>query len=86
MESASTRIRTLYDKMKNFYRFRSESLPEGDGRNITAVELKDMEDIVRKVLLKYLDFCKIAIATIASITWEEIKENKIGCRRIPSHR
>lgn len=77
LESDPIRIRTLYDKMKNFYRFRSESLHEGDGRNITAVELKDMEEIVRKVLLKYLDFCKIAIATNASITWEEIKENKI---------
>jgi len=78
LESDPTKIRLLYDKMKNFYRYRSESLHEGDGRNITATELKEMEDIVRKVLNKYLDFCKAFITNNAPITWEAIKENKIN--------
>ncbi len=77
LESDPIEIRALYDKMKNFYRYRSESLHEGDGRNITAAELKGMEDIVRKVLLMYLEFCKTAITINASITWEVLKENII---------
>lgn len=78
LESDPTKIRALYDKIKNFYRYRSESLHDGDGRNITVAELKEMEEIVRKVLTKYLDFSKIAIINNASITWEVIKENKIN--------
>jgi len=77
LENDPIKIQALYDKVKNFYRYRSESLHEGDGRNITAAELKEMEEIVRKVLLKYLDFCKTAIVNNGSITWETIKENKI---------
>lgn len=77
LESDPIEIRALYDKMKSFYRYRSESLHEGDGRNITAAELKGMEDIVRKVLLMYLEFCKTAITINASITWEVLKENII---------
>lgn len=78
LESDPIEIRDLYDKMKKFYRYRSESLHEGDGGNITAAELKEMEDIVRKVLLMYLEFCKTAITINASITWEALKENKIN--------
>lgn len=78
LESDPIKIRALYDKIKSFYRYRSESLHEGDGRNITAVELKEMEEIVRKVLIMYLDFCKTAITINASITWETLKENKIN--------
>lgn len=78
LESDPIKIQALYYKIKNFYRYRSESLHEGDGRNITAAELKEMEEIVRKVLLKYLDFCKTAITNNTSISWEAIKENKIN--------
>ncbi len=78
LENDPSKIQALYDKMKIFYRYRSESLHEGDGRNITAAELKEMEELVRKVLLKYLDFCKTAITNNESITWESIKENKIN--------
>lgn len=78
LESDPVKQRNLYDKMKNYYRFRSESLHEGDGRNITSVELKELEEIVRSVLRKYLDFCKAALASNPSVTWIEIKRTKIN--------
>ena len=36
----------------NFYRFRSESLHEGNDSNITDTELHDLENITREVLKK----------------------------------
>jgi len=77
LEDDSVSILKLYEKMKNFYRYRSESLHEGDGRNITNSELKDMEGIVRRVLLEYLDLCKSAIQNNVSSTWNEVKNAKI---------
>lgn len=48
-------IDALYQKMKHFYRYRSESLHEGVKGNITVEELYEMEDIVRNVLKWSLD-------------------------------
>ena len=76
LESDTQRIQDLYNKMKDFYRYRSESLHEGNGQNITVSELKDLEEIVRRVLVKYLGFCKVAIQTAPTVTWDIIKETK----------
>lgn len=70
--------KALYDRMKDYYRYRSESLHEGDGQNITKTELVELEEIVRRVLVKYLDYCKVEIAANSSITWGQIKEKKIN--------
>lgn len=78
LESDPAKIRILYDKMKSFYRYRSESLHEGDGRNITATELNELEEIVREVLVKYLDFCKMAIQNNIASTWDEVKADRIN--------
>lgn len=78
LESDPVKQRNLYDKMKNYYRFRSESLHQGNGQNITSVELKELEEIVRSVLKKYLTFCKMAIASNPLATWTEIKAAKIN--------
>lgn len=77
LESDRQKAQNLYNKMKNFYRYRSESLHEGNGQNITLLELKDLEEIVRRVLVKYLEFCKTAILTDSTVTWDIIKRNKI---------
>lgn len=37
-----------------------------------------MEEIVRSVLRRYLDFCKVALASNPSETWAEIKIAKIN--------
>lgn len=70
--------KALYDKMKDYYRYRSESLHEGDGQNITKTELVELEEVVRRVLVKYLDYCKVEISANPSITWKQIKANKIN--------
>lgn len=41
---------SIYEKMSSFYRYRSESLHEGNGKNITKNELIELEDITRKTL------------------------------------
>ena len=78
LESDTEKMLELYNKMKNFYRYRSESLHEGNGQNITIYELKNMEEIVRHVLVKYLEFCKIAISLDSTTTWDTIKKDKIS--------
>jgi hypothetical protein len=77
LESSPVDRKNLYDKMKDFYRYRSESLHEGDGQNITKAELVEMEEVVRRVLVMYLEFCKSELATNPLATWEELKAKKI---------
>lgn len=77
LENAPADIDNLYKKMKDFYRYRSESLHEGNGQNISDVELIEMESVVRRVLKKCLERCKVELAANASITWQEIKSKII---------
>lgn len=67
-------VQQLHQKVLNFYRFRSESLHEGDGSNITDSELHDLENITREVLKKCLIRCKIEYDSNSDVTWNEIKD------------
>lgn len=78
LESDPAKVRVLYYKLKDYYRYRSDSLHEGDGRNISDTELKELEEIVRDVLFKYLGLCKAAILNNPSVTWDAVKDNKIN--------
>lgn len=82
LENDAIKIKSLYDKIKDFYRYRSESLHEGDGRNITKTELIELEEVVRSILVKYLEFCKIAIQRKMQITWDEVKAENINALKI----
>lgn len=77
LEDTPVNISILYVKMKAFYRYRSESLHEGDDQNITGVERLELEDIVRRVLTKCLQRCKAELTRNPTITWSEIKEKII---------
>lgn len=68
----------LYDKVKDFYRYRSESLHEGDGRNITTRELFELEDITRKSIVAILNLCNTILITFPHYNWEEIKSSIIN--------
>lgn len=68
-----TEIQQIHQKILDFYRFRSESLHEGDGSNITVSELHELENITRAVLRKYLMRCKSEYNSNSGVTWDEIK-------------
>ena len=68
----------LYNKMLAFYRYRSESLHEGEEQNITESELHELEGIVRSVMQKYLDFCLAEVTVNPALTWDDIKAKKIN--------
>jgi len=76
LETDAMKIQTLYSKMKSFYNFRSKSLHEGNGSSITKAELIEMEDIVRRVLRKYLELCKIEIQINPSTTWLHVRNKE----------
>lgn len=78
LENTSADMAALYTKMKAFYRYRSESLHEGDNQNITDTELLEMEGIVRRVLCKCLERCKAELTQNAAITWDQIKSQLIS--------
>ena len=78
MENTSADMAALYTKMKAFYRYRSESLHEGDNQNITDTELLEMEGIVRRVLCKCLERCKAELSQNTAITWDQIKSQLIS--------
>lgn len=69
---------TLYNKIKDFYRYRSESLHEGDGKNITKTELIELEEITRQSIVCILDLCKNILISYPSFTWENIKSSIIS--------
>lgn len=69
-----TDVQQLHQKVLDFYRFRSESLHEGDGSNITDSELHELENITREVLKKCLMRCKAEYDLNSGITWDEIKD------------
>lgn len=71
-------IQQLHGSIQTFYRYRSESLHDGNGTNISTVELHKLEQIVRGVLRKYIETCKMEIVRDATITWETIKQNVIA--------
>ena len=73
-----TEVNNIYKKMLNFYRYRSESLHEGVGKNITSAELIELEDITRKSLKKFLTVCKLLVQQKQNITWQEIKAGEIS--------
>ena len=72
--NTSAEVQQLHQKILNFYRFRSESLHDGDGSNITDSELHDLENITREVLKKCLIRCKIEYNSNSNVTWNEIKD------------
>ena len=74
----SSEIQTLHQKMLNFYRFRSESLHEGNDSNITDAELKELEGIVRDILNWCLGRCKADLSANHAITWAEVKNSIIS--------
>lgn len=78
LENTSSDITTLHTRMKEFYRYRSESLHEGDISNITNAERLELEDIVRRVLRKCLERIKAELAHNASATWDQIKNQLIN--------
>lgn len=69
-----TEVQQIHQKVLDFYRFRSESLHEGNGSNITDLELRELENITREVLKKCLIRCKSEYDSNSSITWDAIKE------------
>lgn len=73
LETNATKIAQLYHKMKMFYRYRSESLHEGDDQHITNTERQELENIVRRILRECLKRCKTELTLNPSIVWDEVK-------------
>mgnify|MGYP000923950805 CR=1 FL=1 len=67
-------IQQIHQKVLDFYRFRSESLHEGNGSNISDSELHELENITREVLKKCLMRCKTECNSNSSITWDVVKD------------
>lgn len=70
-------IAKIRGDMLKFYRFRSESLHEGDGSNISETELHNLEEYARRVMAKCLTRCKSESAINAGTVWSEIKKSLI---------
>lgn len=78
LEDTPSHRSAMYLRMKNYYRFRSESLHEGNTSNITDGERLEFEAIVRRVIRKCLARCKAEISLNPTVTWDEIKSKMIN--------
>lgn len=72
---SDSEIQSIHQNMLNYYRYRSESLHEGNGSNISTQEFQELENITRTVIRNCLGRCKIAYASNNAVTWDEIKES-----------
>ena len=61
--------------MMEFYRYRSESLHEGDGSNISKQELIEMENYVRQTITTIMQKCKYQLVIDNTKTWIDIKKD-----------
>lgn len=82
LETDPQKTLELYNKMKVYYKSRSVSTHEGEYNTITKSDLKEYEQIVRRVLVKYLGFCKYELSKNSSITWDEIRKKKVDDLKI----
>lgn len=78
LEDTPSGMSTMYLRMKDYYRYRSESLHEGNISNITDVERVEFETIVRRVIRKCLERCNAEVSLNPSVTWDEIKAKLIN--------
>lgn len=65
----------IHDKMLDFYRYRSESLHEGEGSNISKQELIEMENYVRQTITAIMQKSKCQLAIDNTKTWIDIKND-----------
>ena len=78
LETDSGKIAALYHKMKNFYKYRSESIHEGITININTSTHTEFIEIVRNVLKMYLQICYTHLNSRSNISWQTIKRLTIN--------
>lgn len=71
-------IINIYDKVKSFYRFRSESTHEGIDANIGANELEELKELTRCAIMKFFDEIENSMKLNPSITFDEVKIHLIN--------
>lgn len=71
-------IKTIYDAMKEYYKYRSKSTHEGDSSNINDRNLGELESITRNVLKKFFEVCHIECGINPNLTWKELKSKEIS--------
>lgn len=69
--------RELYEKMKELYKYRSESVHEGNVTQITANLNHELENITRNVIKKCLRRFKDDSNQNNNIQWKDVKNNQI---------
>lgn len=70
-------VAELYEKIKLFYRLRSNSTHEGKNDSITKSELLEWENIVKRVIKIYLNLIKIELLENPDVSWDLIKNKQI---------
>lgn len=65
-------------KMQSYYKFRSESLHEGNFSNITKVESEELENITRLLIKKFLEYMYTCILSNSSETLATVKTKWIN--------
>ncbi len=73
--NTSNEVQQIHQKVLDFYRFRSESLHDGNDSNITVLKLCELENITREVLKKCLIRCKNEYNKNHCVTWNTIKNS-----------
>lgn len=71
--SSDSDVTTACTKMQNYYKFRSESLHEGNFSSITKVELEELENITRLLIKQFLEYMNACIAINPTETLATVK-------------
>lgn len=70
-------VQTVHDEAMQMYKERSNETHEGKNQNITKEELSKLRCSVRKMIMKFIDFCKSNYGSIADKSFEGLKREYV---------
>lgn len=71
-------VRQIHNEIMDFYRYRSKSLHEGNGSNISKIELVKMESYTRRTIFAVMKICKHQLDIDNTRSWGDIKNNLLN--------
>ena len=71
-------IKTMYSKIKNIYKNRSDATHDGIITNITKNSLDELRDIIRRIGMKYIDHIQSELIKNPNVTFADVKDTMIN--------
>lgn len=75
--ATDTDAQSIHDVAMQMYKERSNETHEGKNQNITKEELKKLRCMIRKVIIHFIDFCRVHYGSIDDTSFDGLKKEYI---------